>query len=131
MRCFVHHDHEAIGICRACGKALCPDCAVDLGHAICCRGACEQMAREIHAQTIRNNVIQNDERKRLYSWFSALAIAQGTVYALFGLIFLMYGWQYFVFSSLYLAPGLVQIVLGFWLLRLRRRTLNAFNRNSL
>ena len=50
MRCFVHHDQEAVGVCCVCGKGLCPDCAVDLGRAISCRGACEQQARATQAQ---------------------------------------------------------------------------------
>ena len=66
MRCFVHHDHEAVGICRACGKGLCPDCAVDLGHSISCKGACEQKAKEMHAQNIRSQTILNAQRRNRF-----------------------------------------------------------------
>jgi hypothetical protein len=45
MRCFVHHDLEAVGTCRACNKGLCRECASDLGHSISCRGACEEKAK--------------------------------------------------------------------------------------
>ncbi|HCU25594.1 MAG TPA: hypothetical protein DF383_11315 [Deltaproteobacteria bacterium] len=37
MHCFHHQDHEAIGICKACGKGLCQECTVDLGHGLACK----------------------------------------------------------------------------------------------
>jgi len=42
MRCFNHSDRDASGICKACGKGLCTDCAVDLGHGLSCRGDHEE-----------------------------------------------------------------------------------------
>ena len=105
MRCFVHHDHEAIGICRACGKALCPDCAVDLGHAICCRGACEEETRKMRALTIRSReLLKAQQRNRFFApayliffgilgvgfglsqrdWFNFLT-AMGACFAIFGI----------------------------------------------
>ena len=81
MRCFVHHDHEAIGICRACGKALCPDCAVDLGHAICCRGACEEETRKARALTIRSReLLKAQQRNRFFMpayWIFMCIVAMG------------------------------------------------------
>jgi hypothetical protein len=46
MRCFTHHDKDAVAICRACGKGLCPECGADLGRGLACRGHCEQEARD-------------------------------------------------------------------------------------
>src|SRR6185369_17117095 len=43
MRCFNHHDREAVGCCKACAKGLCPECAVDLGHGISCKGPHEEI----------------------------------------------------------------------------------------
>lgn len=45
MKCYQHHNHDAIGICKTCGKALCPDCAVDQKFALTCKGACEEQAK--------------------------------------------------------------------------------------
>jgi hypothetical protein len=42
MRCFNHVDREAIGFCKACCKGLCPECAVDLGFGLSCRGEHEK-----------------------------------------------------------------------------------------
>lgn len=34
MKCAVHHDVDATGYCRNCGKALCPECAREVRGAI-------------------------------------------------------------------------------------------------
>ena len=66
MRCFVHHNQEAIGICQVCGKGLCPDCAVDLGYSICCRGDCEHAAQELHSLRVQNRVALNNWRRNRF-----------------------------------------------------------------
>jgi hypothetical protein len=116
MRCFVHHDHEAVGICRACNKGLCPDCAVDLGHSISCRGACEQKAQKMHAEFVRGIAMMNrseailNAQKRGRFILLAFCILLGAVYIGFnfsardpfnfgtvsGAIFLIFGLALFV-----------------------------------
>jgi hypothetical protein len=55
MRCYIHQDKEAIAICRACCKGLCPDCSVDVGRGLACRsGNCEQVTRDYIALLDRN-----------------------------------------------------------------------------
>src|SRR5437899_5805261 len=41
MPCFYHDEREPVGGCKSCGKALCRECAVDLGKGLACRGHCE------------------------------------------------------------------------------------------
>jgi len=40
MKCYDHQDVDAVAICKSCGKALCSQCAVDLGRGIACKGRC-------------------------------------------------------------------------------------------
>lgn len=54
MRCFYHQDKEAVATCKSCGKALCAECAVDLGKGVACRGRCEDDARNIIELVERN-----------------------------------------------------------------------------
>lgn len=132
MHCFTHHDQEAVGICRACGKGLCADCAVDLKHSISCRGACEQVAQEIHAQIIRSKVIQTEERKRLYLWLSTTWILMGIVCVMCGLMYpMLLGFAGFMYSVTYIGMGLPYLIFGLVLLWFRRRLLKSFNRNTL
>lgn len=36
MKCFNHHDRDAFGICKSCGKALCLECmAIENGKVLC------------------------------------------------------------------------------------------------
>jgi len=41
MRCYNHHEKEAVGTCKSCGRALCPDCAAEVEKAVACRNRCE------------------------------------------------------------------------------------------
>jgi len=121
MRCFVHHDHEAVGICRACGKGLCPDCAVDLGHSISCKGACEQKAQEFHEQFVRNEVIlKTQKRNRFFG--PAIIFAMGVIFFGFGLT----DRRLFNFITVF---GVFCIILSIILLMLQRRLYKAVDRN--
>jgi hypothetical protein len=42
MNCFHHPTTAAVGICKSCGKGLCPSCAADLGKGLACKGRCEE-----------------------------------------------------------------------------------------
>ena len=38
MKCYYHHDRDAFGVCRICGKGLCLECMSDKkGHGIYCK----------------------------------------------------------------------------------------------
>lgn len=46
MRCFYHHQVEAVGSCKNCNKGLCPECAVDVGDGLACKGQCETKVQD-------------------------------------------------------------------------------------
>lgn len=48
MNCYHHTSLPAIGICKTCFKALCPECAVDVGNGLACKGNCEEKVRELN-----------------------------------------------------------------------------------
>ncbi len=54
MNCFYHSNEPAVGICKACSKGLCTDCAADLGHGIACKNKHEQRAEDIELVISRN-----------------------------------------------------------------------------
>ena len=47
MRCFVHHDAEAVGVCRCCSKGMCASCAMPVTNGIACSDACRPIAENI------------------------------------------------------------------------------------
>jgi len=55
MKCYVHADHDAVGVCKSCQKGLCRECAVDLGKGLACRGSCEDEAQRL-IQFIESNM---------------------------------------------------------------------------
>jgi len=90
MRCFYHHEKEAVGTCKSCGKGLCSDCAVDLGKGLACRERCEEEAKAVIQLIDRNirltgrteNVLQTGRRVR-----SSTAIFN----LIIGIIFMAWG----------------------------------------
>jgi hypothetical protein len=47
MRCYVHRDADAVGVCRSCGRGLCPACAAEVGTALACLRRCEEDVRQL------------------------------------------------------------------------------------
>lgn len=42
MHCFRHSETPAVGVCRACNKGLCRECAAELNFGLACRNSCEE-----------------------------------------------------------------------------------------
>ena len=45
MHCFYHQDLNAVGLCKACMRGLCADCATEVPNGLACPGRCEKAAR--------------------------------------------------------------------------------------
>jgi hypothetical protein len=67
MHCFYHQDKEAVCSCKSCGRGLCPDCAIDIGRGLACRGQCEEHARAVNALVDRNVKLSPQTAKMLES----------------------------------------------------------------
>jgi len=37
MKCYNHHDRDAFGVCKACGKGLCLECLKQVNGVILCK----------------------------------------------------------------------------------------------
>jgi len=81
MNCYTHNDAYAIGICKACAKALCMECAHDTGNGLACKDTCIE---EVNAV---NEIMERT--KMMYSiGKEAPMLNSGTiVYFLFSFIF--------------------------------------------
>ena len=58
MECFTHNGKSAVGICKACGKAVCRTCAKDLGFGLACSDTCATEYTELNEM--------NQRGKRIY-----------------------------------------------------------------
>lgn len=85
MHCYKHTETEAIGICKACNKAVCPECAIDTGRGIACSEACVNEIKEL------NEIV--DRSKYVYSigTSSKLPPTGIIMFAFFGAMFLAWG----------------------------------------
>ncbi len=60
MKCFKHQAREAVAICRACGKAACPECVLESENGIACQPSCAEILsrqgelRASHAAHLKN-----------------------------------------------------------------------------
>jgi hypothetical protein len=58
MECFNHAGVAGVGVCKACGKAICRTCVIDLGYAVACSETCSKEAAELQEM--------NNKGKRIY-----------------------------------------------------------------
>ena len=56
MHCFQHSTENAVGICKACSKAVCKLCAKDTGFALACSETCAAEA------LIQHELIERSKR---------------------------------------------------------------------
>ena len=55
MKCFYHHDRDAVGTCKSCQRGVCPECAVEFPHGLACKARCENDVESL-IRLIQNNV---------------------------------------------------------------------------
>lgn len=46
MKCFNHSDSEAVAVCKACGRAVCPECLQESENGIACSTECTAVLAE-------------------------------------------------------------------------------------
>ncbi len=90
MRCYYHQEKEAVGSCKSCGKGLCPDCAVDLGKGLACRGRCEEDVRAVTA-LIERNIKLSPKTEQLIETGRKVRLGGAVFLLLCGLVFT--GWS--------------------------------------
>ncbi len=86
MKCFNHHDRDAFGVCKTCGKGLCLDCMRSVDGMIVCKDnqRCSQTAHLVH---VSYENIQNAYTKRSRT----ISIISGWIFAIAGLFMIYYG----------------------------------------
>lgn len=107
MNCFSHKNMVAVGICKACQKAVCEGCAIDTGRGLACSVDCQEEVKALSMIV--------DKSKRIYSigTKSRLPPTGVIMYLFFGLIFAGSGiYQYisrerFDFVGLSLGVGFI------------------------
>jgi hypothetical protein len=128
MSCFYHHDRDSVGGCKSCGKALCSECAVDLGKGLACRDHCEDDVRALIA-LIDRNIKLSPQTTRLLESGRKIRSSAGIFNLITGAIFIAWGLtdlERFSFIAIlggcFFAYGLFGIVQARRLARERQQT---------
>lgn len=102
MNCFTHQSRVAVGVCKGCGRGLCPDCAVELTNGIACKGRCEERVEFINKVTdVNRDVLKVANRNMKASATFSLALGSLALFVGMALSF-----------SSGLATGLFPLVFG-------------------
>jgi hypothetical protein len=79
VKCYNHHEKEAVAICKNCQKALCDGCAVDVGNGIACRNSCEERVLALNAlQRKGENALKRSSRS--YYGLTAFLFLMGVIF---------------------------------------------------
>ncbi|GMW01356.1 MAG: hypothetical protein AMXMBFR84_24930 [Candidatus Hydrogenedentota bacterium] len=114
MKCFYHETHDAVGVCKACGKGICKECAIDLDRGLACKDGCEDFVQELiqmneqnvrmrnaYAVTMETYVTNHYLRAFFSMAFGGLIIAAGFLDHRVALFTTLTGF-FFMFLGLYL-----------------------------
>ncbi len=91
MKCFRHHERDAVGVCRSCYKGLCPDCAVEVDKSLACRNSCEEDVRAVNlliAENIKITPIASKilhRRENIVKGANIFNVTFGGIFILIGL----------------------------------------------
>ena len=122
MKCYYHHEIDAVAICKSCHRALCDSCAIDVHPGTACTNRCEKDVEDLNVmiesgmaqQRLSKSVLQKTGKAYKYNAVAMLlagllflflgiflVILKGkyylSIFAILGLIFLL--WSYFSYQS--------------------------------
>lgn len=65
MKCYYHHDRDAVALCYWCNRGLCPGCAAEVGDRLACQGRCEaEVERAIRINQAGTQMVEQSERSQ-------------------------------------------------------------------
>jgi hypothetical protein len=93
MKCFHDPTQDAVGLCRACGKALCRDHLVDFDKGLACKGHCEDLVLRM--------IALNDMSLELSAESKGLLRASGLDMMVRAVLLIILGAAFLGFSMVY------------------------------
>jgi hypothetical protein len=109
MKCYYHHDRDAVGTCKSCQKGLCQECAVDLTQGLACKGHCEEDVKGL-IQLIQTNIKLSATSHSLIRSSRKVGLMGAGFYVLLGLMFV--GWGFHDGLSFFIAMGVCFVIYG-------------------
>lgn len=84
MRCYYHHDVDAVAVCKSCSRGLCSSCAADVGNGMACRNRCEAEVQAIN-DIIRRNKTAYEKTHGAYARTAVFYAVVAAVFFVAGL----------------------------------------------
>ena len=113
MRCYNHPDQEAVGICRSCGRGLCPGCAAEVEKAVACRDRCESDVVTI--LKLNRNALQYAKNMKQARYLApTMIVVIGAVLTTLGMTYDRIAWAIFV-GGIIMAIGVAFLVIKYGL----------------
>jgi hypothetical protein len=110
MKCFIHQERDAVGICSACMRGVCTECAADLGRGLACKGRCELELRRIH--DLRDfSFTQPETQRAILERGSRIMLGSGIFLLLMGVG--MAVWSFFLPRAGFMILG-IGVLLAVW-----------------
>jgi hypothetical protein len=132
LKCYVHRDVDAIGVCSECGQGVCDSCAVRIGGKLYCKEDIDRIFGR-RKRVIEPEITERIERPLRVSILSISFFIYGFIGIGLGILFMIAGFTAGAVSSLdpYFSPlisfgvlafgaglfvmGIVGLVSGWWL----------------
>ena len=84
MKCFIHHNEEAVAACKKCGKGMCSNCSAYGGHTGVCP-ACKKKDYQAAVQKLNVN-LDNYKTERGWYIFKTIVFCWTIIYLIYGLV---------------------------------------------
>jgi hypothetical protein len=111
MKCFFHHDCDAVALCHWCNRGLCPDCAVEVSDWLACRDRCESaVARAIHVGQASTALLEQTEKARGVNRLASISLSVFVLAS--GLLISAIGYQRWADAPMILPLGGVLVIFG-------------------
>ncbi|MGK0270625.1 MAG: hypothetical protein ACI88H_001272 [Cocleimonas sp.] len=113
MKCFNHHQQDAVGVCKSCLKGVCRECATDIGGGLACFDECTIVARST-IELVKNTVASQKDFKKGGAYLGPLFfIIMGLGFIGFGLYEKNFGTFGLLFGSLFAIFSVLLLILNF------------------
>jgi hypothetical protein len=140
LKCYVHRDADAIGVCSECGQGICDICAVRIGGKLYCKADAD---RVFSPAATRDVPVVQIERLLRVTISSILFVIYGLVGIGFSFLFIIGGFVlggiatfagsfvsynpfagdasigFLMLGGIFLFMGIIGIVCGYWLWRMQ------------
>ena len=85
MKCYVHTNTDAVGLCSVCARGLCADCVTEARRKLTCRGQCEERAHlllkveDAHVEFIEKTRQALSINRKMYYGVAAFLCLTGVI----------------------------------------------------